>query len=40
MQGSMAVPDYYEFYAGGPGLNKRFFGRKSTGHEECEYSDA
>ncbi len=40
MQGSMAVPDYYEFYAGGPGRNKRIFGRKKTGKEECEYSDA
>ena len=38
MQGSMAVPDYYEFFVGGPGRKKRLQGRKKDDTKEaCEY---
>lgn len=38
MQGSM-MPDYYEFYVGGPGRKKMIPGRKKgEGEEECVYT--
>ncbi|MBW2640772.1 MAG: hypothetical protein JRE10_11605 [Deltaproteobacteria bacterium] len=40
LQGSMSIPDYYEFYVGGPGLKKRIPGRKKDSSKEgCAYTD-
>ncbi len=40
MQGSMAIPDYYEFHVGGPDAEKRIQGRRKSNKEKCEYMDA
>ena len=40
LQGSMSIPDYYEFYVGGPGLKKRIPGRKKDSSKVgCAYTD-
>ena len=39
MQGAMRVPDYYEFYVGGPGRKKTIHGRtKTPGTVDCEFN--